>query len=83
MNVIVTGKAEKNLRAMEAGQRQEIKAILDSMEINLSSLRKKKLQGYKDRWRIREGNWRIIYQDLKKSGIVYVLDIKQRKDAYR
>jgi mRNA-degrading endonuclease RelE of RelBE toxin-antitoxin system len=83
MNVIVTGKAEKNLQAMEARQRQEIKAILDSMEINLSSLRKKKLQGYKDRWRIREGNWRIIYQDLKKAGTVYVLDIKQRKDAYR
>lgn len=68
---------------MEARQRQEIKAILDSMEINLSSLKKKKLQGYKDRWRIREGNWRIIYQDLKKEGTVYVLDIKQRKDAYR
>jgi mRNA-degrading endonuclease RelE of RelBE toxin-antitoxin system len=83
MNVIVTGKAEKNLQAMEARQRQEIKAILDSMEINLSSLKKKKLQGYKDRWRIREGNWRIIYQDLKKEGTVYVLDIKQRKDAYR
>lgn len=83
MSVIVTSKAEKSIQAMEASQRQEITAIIDSMEINLNSLKKKKLQGYKDRWRIRHGDWRIIYQEVKQEGSVYVLDIKQRKDAYK
>ncbi|MGV8125358.1 MAG: type II toxin-antitoxin system RelE/ParE family toxin [Candidatus Xenobiia bacterium LiM19] len=83
MSVIVTSKAEKSIQAMEASQRQEIKAIIDSMEINLNSLKKKKLQCYNDRWRIRHGDWRIIYQEVKQEGSVYVLDIKQRKDAYK
>ena len=42
----------------------------------------KKLHGYKDRWRIRVGNYRIVYTiDDERRG-VDVTRIAHRKDAY-
>lgn len=42
----------------------------------------KKLNGYKDRWRIRVGNYRVVYtiDDGRRS--VDVTRIAHRKDAY-
>ncbi len=42
----------------------------------------KKLHGYKDRWRIRVGNYRVVYaiDDGRKS--VDITRIAHRKDAY-
>jgi len=44
----------------------------------------KKLKGYTpDTWRYRIGKFRIFYSIDQEQGIIYVLTIDYRKDAYR
>lgn len=42
----------------------------------------KKLKGYKNLWRVRSGNYRVIYSIEDEVLIVEVLEIVDRKDAY-
>jgi mRNA interferase RelE/StbE len=43
----------------------------------------KKLQGYKELYRIRSGNYRIVYNIKEKMLLVLVISIAHRKDIYR
>lgn len=42
----------------------------------------KKLKGYENLWRIRSGNYRVIYSIEDRILIVEILEIVNRKDAY-
>ncbi len=42
----------------------------------------KKLQGYKELYRIRSGNYRIVYTIREKMLLVFVVRIAHRKDIY-
>lgn len=42
----------------------------------------KKLKGYHDRYRIRAGNYRIIYRILDAELVIDVVEIGNRKDVY-
>jgi len=43
----------------------------------------KKLQGYKELYRIRSGNYRIVYNIKEKMLLVLVVRVAHRKDIYR
>lgn len=43
----------------------------------------KKLQGYKDLYRISSGNYRIVYTIREKTLLVFIVRIAHRKDIYR
>ena len=43
----------------------------------------KKLQGYKELYRIRSGNYRIAYTIREKTLLVFVVRVAHRKDIYR
>ncbi|HXB40071.1 MAG TPA: type II toxin-antitoxin system RelE/ParE family toxin [Bacteroidia bacterium] len=42
----------------------------------------KELKGYPDHFRIRQGNYRIIYNIVRKALIINVIKIGHRKDVY-
>jgi mRNA interferase RelE/StbE len=42
----------------------------------------KKLHGYKDRWRIRVGNYRVVYAIDDERKVVDITRIAHRKEAY-
>jgi mRNA interferase RelE/StbE len=42
-----------------------------------------KLAGSQNDWRIRIGDWRVIYSIIDKSGVVDIAAIRHRSDAYR
>jgi mRNA interferase RelE/StbE len=42
----------------------------------------KKLKGHKDQWRIRVGDWRIVYIIDDQSRVVRVTHIAHRRDVY-
>ena len=42
-----------------------------------------KLTGSQNDWRIRIGDWRVIYSIIDKSGVVDIVAIRHRSDAYR
>jgi mRNA interferase RelE/StbE len=43
----------------------------------------KKLQGLEDTYRIRVGNFRVLYQIFDVKLVVLVIDVGDRKDIYR
>ncbi len=43
----------------------------------------KKLRGYEDLYRIREGDWRIVYMVQDAKLIVLVIEVSTRGSAYR
>jgi mRNA interferase RelE/StbE len=42
----------------------------------------KKLKGYKDQWRVRIGDWRVVYIVDDKARLVSVTRIAHRRDVY-
>ncbi len=42
----------------------------------------KKLKGYKDQWRIRIGDWRVVYLIDEKVKLVSVVRIAHRREVY-
>lgn len=63
----------------------QIKAItaIDSLVINPRPLGSKKLHGASDRWRIRIGDYRILYKIDDRMKTVSVYRALHRKDVYR
>jgi mRNA interferase RelE/StbE len=43
----------------------------------------KKLQGSKDRWRVRVGDWRIVYRIEDNRLVVLVVAVAKRDEVYR
>jgi mRNA interferase RelE/StbE len=43
----------------------------------------KKLQGRHERWRLRVGDWRILFRFARETQSVIVLRVLNRRDAYR
>ena len=77
---------------------EAIKSLLDIDKINTKRIKEriykfidspescnfKKLKGYNDRYRIRQGDYRIICEFLKESvKVLHVVAIKHRREAYR
>ena len=42
----------------------------------------KKLKGYKDQWRVRVGDWRVVYIIDDKAKLISVTRIAHRRDVY-
>lgn len=57
------------------------KAIFD-LKNNPRPMGSQKLQGYLDRYRIRQGNYRIIYGISDQDKIISIFMVSHRKDAY-
>lgn len=77
-------KISKALAKLNAREREVVNEILERIERkDLQELDIKKLKGRKDIFRVRKGDFRIIYQDRKEAGI-FVLTIERRSEkTYR
>ncbi len=80
--VLLTSSAEKELRKLPNHVIKRIAALLDSLTKNPRPQGCRKLQGSKNDWRVRTGDYRIIYSIEDKKLIVKVIRIAHRKDVY-
>lgn len=74
------------LRELEFLPNVEISRILKKIEglaLNPKPNDVKKLKASIELWRIRSGNYRIVYTILKNELIIEIIRIRHRKDAYR
>lgn len=74
--------ALKSLKKIPHTDRNKIIKVIESLESNPRPFGSKKLTG-RDGWRIRVGNYRIIYEIKDHICYILVLDIGHRKDIYR
>ena len=75
--------AAKALRAMDRRAQVRVVVRLQELAENPRPRDAKKLQGETGIYRMREGDYRILYEILDKRLLVYVLKIGHRREVYR
>lgn len=81
MQVQYHKKAIKFINSLSQHDKQRIKSAIENLVVNPSVCDIKPLQGYKDLYRMRVGNYRIIY--TKDNTILFIADIGNRGDIYK
>jgi mRNA interferase RelE/StbE len=74
--------AKKQLLGLDAGLQRRIMSKLETLKANPRGLGAIKLSG-SDSWRVRVGDYRIIYDILDQQLIVSVIKIGHRREVYR
>ena len=82
-SVEVKKSAQKTLLELPAEVVQNITKIIDSLVENPKPNGSKKLTGSDSTYRIRSGDYRMIYSVFNTKLIVEVIKIGHRKDVYR
>lgn len=82
-NVVLTRQAEKAVRALPDSVLRRLDRVLQELEEDPISRGSKKLAGHPDLYRIRVGDWRIVYILDRPARTVLVVKIAPRGDVYR
>ena len=80
--VILSRSAERFLNGLSGKDYSFVSAAVSSLAVNPYQPGCKKLKGYKEMFRIRAGNYRILYQINGDKLIIEVSEIGNRKDVY-
>jgi mRNA interferase RelE/StbE len=80
-SVLILRRAQKELAALPANGYSRVKSAILSLEDEPRPKTCKKLVG-RDGWRIRVGDYRVIYEIDDEARIVVVLHIGHRRDVY-
>jgi mRNA interferase RelE/StbE len=81
--VIVERSAEKDLKRIAAEVRPKLAAAIRPLAEDPRPPGCRKLVGSDNDWRIRVGNYRVIYEIADEIRIVRITKIRHRKDSYR
>ncbi|MCC6139006.1 MAG: type II toxin-antitoxin system RelE/ParE family toxin [Nitrospira sp.] len=82
-SILLAPPAERQLKALAEPAQKRIVKRLKSLRENPRPHGVKKLAGEEDLYRIREGDYRIVYTIQDKKLIVLVVKIGDRKEVYR
>jgi len=80
--VIVPKPVQKQLENLIQTERTKIILVLKQIAEDPRPSGIKKLKGYEKNYRVRVGDYRIIYEIKDRELIVLVLSVSHRKDAY-
>ena len=80
--VVLTKSAEKELANLPASVIAKIIPAIKNLEEEPRPVGCKKLKGYKNLWRLRIGNYRVLYAIEDVVLLVDVREIGNRKDIY-
>ncbi len=75
--------ARKELEALELSVLERVFARIEGLAQNPRPQNCKKLRGRRNLWRMRVGDYRIIYSIDDDGEIVDIIAVRHRKDAYR
>lgn len=75
--------AVKELKTISKGSLGSIVSKVEELSENPIPLECRKLKGSDHIYRVRVGNYRIIYEVMDKELIVQIIRVRHRKDAYR
>ena len=76
-------RAEKDLKKLSPQLFHKIIHIIKSLKENPKPKDSKKLEGSKNDWRIRVGDYRILYEISYSQKKIYVMRVRHRKEVYR
>lgn len=81
-SILLTKSAAKELERVPTKDRQRIATRIGSLAENPRPIGVEKLSG-DDKYRIRQGNYRILYEIIEADLIVTVVRIGDRREVYR
>lgn len=81
--VEVPDDVAKVLRQLPKEQRRDIGYAIDRLSLNPRPHGAKKMKAHKNRYRIRIGDWRVIYSIEDDKLFVLVIHVGDRKEVYR
>jgi len=81
--VLLERTAEKDLARLSSETHDRIVAAIRALATNPRPLGCRKLTGSKSDWRIRVGDYRVIYEIADEIRVVRVNRVRHRREAYR
>lgn len=81
--ILLEQTAEKDLKKLPADIFKRIIPKIKALAKNQKPLGSRKISGSKNDWRIRVGNYRIIYEIDARARLIKVMRIRHRKEVYR
>jgi mRNA interferase RelE/StbE len=81
--VQVLPKAARQIKALSVEVRQDITLTIQSLANEPRPIGVKKLSGEKDIYRVRVGNYRVLYRIVDKVLVVVVVSVGHRREVYR
>jgi mRNA interferase RelE/StbE len=81
--VLIEKAAEKDLRRLASAVRQRAEDAILGLALNPRPAGAKKLSGSKADWRIRVGDYRVLYEIADTIRVVRVFRVRHRGDVYR
>lgn len=82
-SVTFARSARKELEKLPSSVARRIIERIETLLINPRTTRSVKLQGNRNLWRIRVGDYRVIYRINDAEWIIDISIIRHRRDAYR
>jgi mRNA interferase RelE/StbE len=76
-------KAARQIKALSVEVRQDISFTIQSLANEPRPIGVKKLSGEKDIYRVRVGNYRVLYRIVDKVLVVVVVSVGHRREVYR
>ena len=81
--IVFTSSAAKEFRSLSKQFQQRIRAAIDGLQENPRPDGVKKLSGHQDLYRIRVGQYRVVYEIDDEVRILTVTRVRHRRDVYR
>jgi len=81
--VQILPKAARQIKALSIEVRQDISLTIQSLAKEPRPIGVKKLSGEKDIYRVRVGNYRVLYRIVDKILVVVVVSVGHRREVYR
>lgn len=79
---VLTPQAEREMRRLSIPVRRRIFEALDRYVAEHHG-NVRKLQGKDNEWRLRVGDWRVRYRPDFRTGVIVVLTVRHRSQAYQ
>lgn len=81
--VVLSSHVRKALGKLERSVQERIMVSLELLKEDPRPPKAVKLKGVDNAWRIRVGDYRIVYEVIDTELVVWVVRIADRKDVYR
>ena len=81
--IVFEPAAERNIASLPSNERKRIRHRIDMLAHNPRPSGVTKLRGMLNRWCVRVGNYRIIYEIHGDRLVVLVVRIQHRREVYR
>ena len=76
-------QAQKEFLALENDLKERVAELMETLVQNPRPSGCKKMKGYKNRWRVRVGDYRIVYEVHDGELIILVVRVAHRREVYR